>query len=361
MLTEEVNGWYGLWFGSAHIPAWPDKDGIVDWYEQMKRLHHEARTHYDQPYEDDFIRLHFMGDMLCSSHSKIDFHRNPGYEFCLIPTGKGLFKIDTYPYPELQDHSQAAISKTQTDAVVYPVEKDQLFLTKMHQVHGGWPAAETPFRILYLCLEIKEGTACEDEFWQDTALRLDATDLPVCTDREGMQWLHHKLMEESAERLLRPTSAKNDPADMMQSLLRLFVMIFLRNAAHARDIIRAPLPSMAIIHFLDSHLTDELSLAEIAVVHHLSVSALSRRFRRETGFSVMEYCHMARLEKAKHLLTNSNESITTISETLRFGSIHHFSHAFKSMYGISPSAHRRVTAIQAAMEAQIVGPIIQCK
>lgn len=55
----------------------------------------------------------------------------------------------------------------------------------------------------------------------------------------------------------------------------------------------------------------------------------------------MEYCHMARLERAKMQLLRTDQSISDISAALRFGSIHHFSHAFKAMYGLSPSRYRK--------------------
>ncbi len=317
----------------------------------MNKIRHEVRAHHANPYEDSCIRLYFVGDMLCTRHSEIGYHRNPGYEFCLIPSGRGLFKIDTYAIPDHLDESpHVAVPATRTDVALFPVEKDQLFLTKRHQVHGGWPSADAPFRILYLCLEIKGGIGCGDAFWQDAARRLDAVEGPVCPDQEGMRWIHERLMQEASS----SHGEDLEHAAVMQSLLRLFVLLFLRNAARARKVDRMPPSSMAIIRYLDGHLTEEMHLSHIAAAHHMSVSALSRRFRRETGFSVMEYCHMARLEKARHLLATTTGTVSEIAGILRFGSIHHFSHAFKAMYGITPSAHRKAVARQASVNHHTV-------
>ncbi|MBO7763151.1 MAG: helix-turn-helix domain-containing protein, partial [Clostridia bacterium] len=47
-----------------------------------------------------------------------------------------------------------------------------------------------------------------------------------------------------------------------------------------------------------------------------------------------------RLERAAALLENSGTSISKIAELCGFGSIHHFSNAYKQHFGISPASHR---------------------
>ena len=272
----------------------------------------EIRTHLDQPYADEAVSLHFVGDMLCARHSEIGYHRNPGFEVCLIPSGKGLFRID--------------------DAM-YPVENDQLFLTERHQVHGGWPAAEAPFRILYFCFSIQEGSHCADPFWADVHERLSAIRHPVCADRERLQLLHARLMQEAAE-------PGPDSRSVLSALLKLYLLLLLRNYEHPAAIQSPGTTALHVIRYIDAHLDTTIRLADIAAAHHQSISALTRRFRRETGFSVMEYCHMARLEKAKAQLADPERTISAVAAALQFGSIHHFSHSFKAMYGMSPSRYR---------------------
>lgn len=273
----------------------------------------ELRTHIDKPYEDKHVCLHFVGDMLCARQSEIGFHRNPGFEICLIPSGKGLFRID--------------------DAV-FPVENDQLFLTKSHQVHGGWPSAEAPFRILYLCVAIKGGVDCEDPLWAEVHRRLSEVPFPVCADHQELAAIHNQLMREAS-------GEGGDRAQILQALLRLFLLKYLRNVDRTASVPASERGAADVIRYIDARLRQELRLADIAAAHHQSVSALTRRFRRETGFSVMEYCHMARLERAKGQLAETDLTVSDIAASWRFGSIHHFSHAFKAAYGVSPSVFRK--------------------
>ena len=272
----------------------------------------EIRAHHDQPYADEAVCLHFVGDMLCARHSEIEYHRNPGFEVCLIPSGKGLFRID--------------------DAM-YPVENDQLFLTERHQVHGGWPSVEAPFRILYFCFSIRDGNHCADPFWADVYGRLTSIRHPVCADREGLQLLHARLMQEISE-------PGPDSRVILSALLKLYLLLLLRNYEQPVDMPSPGATALHVIRYIDSHLDTMIRLADIAAAHHQSISSLTRRFRRETGFSVMEYCHMARLEKAKAQLADPDRTISAVAASLQFGSIHHFSHSFKAMYGISPSRYR---------------------
>ena len=67
---------------------------------------------------------------------------------------------------------------------------------------------------------------------------------------------------------------------------------------------------------------------------------LTKKFRKETGLKVTDYLRNARLERACHLLKNTNKSIADIGEELQFSSHSHFAKAFTQKYGISPSLYR---------------------
>lgn len=274
----------------------------------------ELRTHVTRPYEDASVCLHFIGDMLCARHSEIGYHRNPGFEICLIPSGKGLFKIDER---------------------MYPVGNDQLFLTKAPQVHGGWPSSDAPFRILYLCVSVKEGAACSDPFWADVHRRLEAISHPVCADSQQLLQVHARLMREAG-------GHAPDRDEVIRTLLALYFLLFLRNQSMEGHPVVGERSASAVIRYMDAHSDQDLRLSELAAAHHMSVSALTRSFRRETGFSVMEYHQVSRIERAKKVLADTPRSVSDIAAELRFASIHHFSHAFKAMVGLSPSAFRKL-------------------
>jgi len=66
----------------------------------------------------------------------------------------------------------------------------------------------------------------------------------------------------------------------------------------------------------------------------------SRLFRQVYGIAPHAYHLTQKLEKARDLLQESNQSVTCIAERLHFNSVHYFSRLFKSRYGESPSQYR---------------------
>lgn len=283
-----------------------------------------AHIHICNPYEDEYIKVHFIGDHALNRFNELEDHKNPGYEICLIPYGKGFFKI---------------LDKT------YPISKDQIFITRSFQIHAGWPSRDEPYRILYICFELKEGAGCRNPAWELIREKLEEIDFPVAYDRFDMEKVHCRLMGE----VLGRQAFTNE---LVPSLLQQFVLLTLRNFSVKDDRkgeksgeYDANLISNRVIHFIDEYIIngkalEGLSLSMVSQSLNYSVSYLCKRFREETGFSVMEYYSFSRLERAKQQLEDTDEPISQISERFGFKSIHHFSNAFKAFYGCSPKGYR---------------------
>jgi AraC-like DNA-binding protein len=73
----------------------------------------------------------------------------------------------------------------------------------------------------------------------------------------------------------------------------------------------------------------------------MSVNNYIRRFRQEIGLSPQRYCMNRRLDKARNLLLNTENSIDEIAAKTAFANRYHFSKAFKNFFKISPSAFRK--------------------
>ena len=95
------------------------------------------------------------------------------------------------------------------------------------------------------------------------------------------------------------------------------------------------------MNYIDSHLSDSITLQGIAEYVHMSPSYLSQLFKTLNGFSVWEYIIAKRIEKAKKLLLESEERILDISLKCGFNTITNFNRAFKREVGISPKEYRK--------------------
>lgn len=96
-----------------------------------------------------------------------------------------------------------------------------------------------------------------------------------------------------------------------------------------------------VAEYLTTHCETGESLEELAEKFFISKSYLSRIFREVTSFSVNEYRNLARVRKAKELLSNSDYTITEISGLLGFESVTYFERIFKKHGDETPSGYRK--------------------
>ncbi|GAA2207339.1 helix-turn-helix domain-containing protein [Nonomuraea monospora] len=102
---------------------------------------------------------------------------------------------------------------------------------------------------------------------------------------------------------------------------------------------------MARIHaFVQRNLGDtSLSPDTIATAHHISLRYLHKLFHDE-GHTVTGWLRERRLQQCRHDLADpwlTDRSISTIAARWGFTSSAHFSQAFRSAYGLTPSQFRR--------------------
>ncbi len=88
---------------------------------------------------------------------------------------------------------------------------------------------------------------------------------------------------------------------------------------------------------------DETSLDDWSARLGMSRRTITRRFREETGMSVVEWRQVARLQRALSLL-NEGESVTSVSLTLGYDSVSGFIALFRRFIGQTPARFAAATA-----------------
>ncbi|HJR59971.1 MAG TPA: AraC family transcriptional regulator [Vicinamibacterales bacterium] len=93
-------------------------------------------------------------------------------------------------------------------------------------------------------------------------------------------------------------------------------------------------------HLLARRPQDRRTLADLAATVDLSPFHLCRAFRRVTGRTITSYRTNLRVRASLERMADG-EDLTSIALSLGFVSHSHFTHAFGSVFGVSPSAMRR--------------------
>jgi AraC family transcriptional regulator len=89
--------------------------------------------------------------------------------------------------------------------------------------------------------------------------------------------------------------------------------------------------------FITDHLTEPIRLEDLATIAGMSVFHFSRLFKAATGLSPNQYVIHEKMNKAKELLLQHNESVAQVAYTLGFENASHFSAQFKKVTGIPPT------------------------
>lgn len=95
-----------------------------------------------------------------------------------------------------------------------------------------------------------------------------------------------------------------------------------------------------VAEYLKAHYDTFDTLDELAAGFYISKSYLTRIFKEVTGFTIIEYLNMVRVKKAKHLLKNSNYSVTEIAILSGYESITYFERVFKNLTGLTPIKYK---------------------
>lgn len=98
----------------------------------------------------------------------------------------------------------------------------------------------------------------------------------------------------------------------------------------------------AVLDYMEEHFGERLTVSTLARKMGLSDSQFSRRFKQETGSSPMDFFMALRIRKAQKLLRSGSRTMTEIGQDCGFGSAAHFSAAFKTQTGLSPTVYQQL-------------------
>ncbi|WMJ02180.1 AraC family transcriptional regulator [Pseudomonas chlororaphis subsp. aurantiaca] len=97
-----------------------------------------------------------------------------------------------------------------------------------------------------------------------------------------------------------------------------------------------------VLEHIHAHYCQALTIAELARLACVSVSAFHRMFRRHARATPLEYIARLRIGRACELLVQGPQTpVTQVAEAVGYGSLALFNRQFKARQGMTPSAFRQ--------------------
>ena len=143
--------------------------------------------------------------------------------------------------------------------------------------------------------------------------------------------------------LEKALNEKEFGADLLSRAVFLQLMIEInRTTARKRYITASAGDSkiVSILQYLNLHLTEPLSIDELASRFYISKYHMMRRFKEETGYTIHSYIAEKRLLLARQLLS-TGQPVTEVCYQAGYQDYSTFSRAYRKRFGASPSADQR--------------------
>lgn len=160
----------------------------------------------------------------------------------------------------------------------------------------------------------------------------------------GISW--QSVMIREAENAWSAMEAESSGFEfsVRESLSRLLLSCFQnrpKNRSHSTEKSRRDNERMkAMLSYIKMHLSESMTVGDIAKAASVSESECLRCFRSAIGTTPIRYLREYRLERACELLTETNLSLAEIASACGFQDMSYFSKSFRESKGTTPTGYR---------------------
>jgi AraC-like DNA-binding protein len=127
------------------------------------------------------------------------------------------------------------------------------------------------------------------------------------------------------------------------SVLELFQQVF--PPPYQNKSVASRVPEM-IKNYIDSHITEKITLEEISNNLYISKSHIERAFKQEYNQTPLAYCAEQKITQVASMLVTTNYSLSQIAQQMGFTDVKYMSKSFKKIKGQTPMEYKRAKLAQ---------------
>jgi AraC-like DNA-binding protein len=98
---------------------------------------------------------------------------------------------------------------------------------------------------------------------------------------------------------------------------------------------------LKVISFMEKRIYGKFTMTELSREMSFAKTYISRYFASVSGYSIINYFTMMKINEAKRLIREDKYNFFEISEMLMFSNSHYFSNVFKKYTGMTPTQYKK--------------------
>ena len=152
-------------------------------------------------------------------------------------------------------------------------------------------------------------------------------------------------IDEITQKYTQLASATNNAE--LQTRYQIDMIVELTKAVHNHKLSldKYSPPIQRVMEYINLHLGDHISNDDLAANASMSISHLSKVFKKETGGTMTEYIALMRCKKAAGLLKKTDLPVQEISSYVGYSDNNYFVKVFKKIYDLTPSEYRKTRIV----------------
>ena len=244
-------------------------------------------------------------------------HPNPAYR--IMHNVSNQFPYDYYVF----EYVVSGVGHIETPDTKYTVNGGDFYFLNKHRHHIYYADPNNPYEKMFIVLK-----GSYVDFLVSNYLSNESVYIKKCN--------LNSLMTHNINLLRRDGPINYDK--LAVAILELFQQAF-PSPYHSKASTNR-VPEM-IKNYIDTHITEKITLADISNNLYISKSHIERAFKQEYGQTPLAYCANQKITQVASMLLTTDYSLTQISQQLGFSDVKYMSKSFKKIKGKTPMEYKR--------------------